>query len=197
MTDNPYYEYFKNSLQAAESIEQEGGKFYDSSIGHIYAAPPRSFQRGHGLVGPAYSIRGLGVGDVLGRLFKWSQPLLRRLGQKVLNSASNIATNVAQDAFQGENIIESVKKHGSSEGKNLLGDVPEEIGNFISDKTSGSVNKPDSSSRTSVESAAKKRPSSDKRSLNIVKKKKQKIVKVNKIRGRGFSAIYPALELMK
>jgi hypothetical protein len=35
MTDNPYYEYFKNSLQAAESIEQEGGKFYDSSIGHI------------------------------------------------------------------------------------------------------------------------------------------------------------------
>jgi hypothetical protein len=195
--NNPYYDYFKNSLQVAESVEQEGGKFYDPSIGHIYAVPTRSFQRGRGLAGPVYSISGSGFGNILGRLFKWSQPLLRSLGQKVLSSASNIATNVAQDAFQGDNIIESVKKHGSAEGKSLLSNVPEEIGNFISDKTSRQVAEADSLDQTFEESTVpRKRASSGRR--NVVKKKRQKINKVNRTqKGRGFSGIYPALALMK
>lgn len=212
MTDNPYYEYFKVSLQSAEDIEQKGGKFYDSSIGHIYEAP-RPYFRGRGLAGPAYSIRGDGIGNILGRLFKWSQPLLRRLGQKVFDSAANIATNVAQDAIQGENIIESTKKHGSVEGKQFLKEIPEQVGDFISNKlvsTSGRSVIPSLESEadvfgkdsgSKVISAARKAIRASSKRPVFAQKKKNKIgrgkTKSKKQSGRGFSAIYPALQLMQ
>jgi hypothetical protein len=214
MTDNPYYEYFKVTLQSAEDIEQKGGKFYDSSIGHVYEAP-RPYFRGRGLAGPAYSIRGEGIGNILGRLFKWSQPLLRRLGQKVFDSAANVATNVAHDAIQGENIIESTKKHGSVEGKQFLKEIPEQVGDFISNKlTSSSSGRSVSSSPESekgvlgknsgpkVISTARNAIRASSKRPSFAQKKKNKIgrgrkLKNKKQRGGGFSAIYPALELMQ
>jgi hypothetical protein len=212
MSDNPYYEYFKVSLQSSEDIDQKGGKFYDSTIGHIYEAP-RPYFHGRGLTGPAYSLRGAGFGNILGRLFKWSQPLLRRLGQKVFDSAANIATNVAHDAIQGENIIEATKKHGSEEGKQFLKEIPEQIGNFISNKSVSSSSgrsvspSPESekgvlgrnSGSKAISTARNAIRASNKRASFAQKKKKigRGKTKNKKQRGRGFSAIYPALQLMQ
>lgn len=195
MESNVYYNFFRSSLNNEEGIEQDGGKYYNQSIGHVYANP--RFNRGMGFPGPAGSVRGFGIGDVLGRIFQWTQPLLKKLGQKVIDSASNFAVNVASDAVQGENIIESAKKHASVEGKQLLREVPQDLGNFLTKEKPAdpveTVVKPTIRRATLVARNATR--ASNKRSL--AKKKSGRGVKKQKGDGIFYSPLYPALRLMK
>ena len=206
---NPYYEFFKYSLQQSADSDDGtmlGGKFYDPKIGHIYSAASRFRERGHGLVGPFYSFRGDGFGTFLSRLFQWSQPLLKILGQKAIDSAGNIAANVASDAIQGENILESVKKHGAAEGKQLIGDVPGVVEGFLSNKNSHAPSAAISLDSEPRGVRANRKHSGKKNSVRGFPAKKTK-----KIRGRGggnkrpkqqrgsgsISALYPALKFMQ
>lgn len=197
MEDNVYYNFFRASLNSEEGIEQDGGKFYNQSIGHVYAAP--RIYRGRGVSGPAGSVRGFGIGDVLGKIFQWTQPLLKKLGQKVIDSASNFAVNVASDAVQGENIIESAKKHASVEGKQLLREVPQDVGSFLTrekevEPVETGVKPSNRTSRATLVARNATRASS-KRSLS--KKKTGRGVKKQKGSGIFYSPLYPALRLMK
>ena len=72
----------------------------------VYAG--RRFQRGHGL------------GSIIGSLFKSAVPLLKK-GAKVLGKeALKTGLNVAHDALQGENVVQSFKKQTKATGKRML-----------------------------------------------------------------------------
>lgn len=208
MGENPYYEYFKFSLQSNDP-EQDGGKFYNSSIGHIYAAP--NFPRqGRGLAGPLYSWKGRGIGSFFSRMFQWSQPLLKKLGQKVIDSATNVTANVVSDAIQGENILESAKRHGIMEGKQLLSDVPQTVGNHILNKSRTSSSPTLSAAPDFGKATVSKSRSSNSRSATVAKNATRASSKrkfTGKTTGRGkvhkkqrgdyISPQYPALQFMK
>jgi len=203
MTENLYYEYFKSSLKGPN--DQEGGKYYDSTIGHVYSAPKIWGPRTPIFPSSPYSMRGNGFGNILTRLFQWSQPLIKRIGKKVFDSASNIVSNVASDAVQGDNIIQSVKKHGIAEGKHLLEQVPQNITNFLS-KTNDTSAEEFSSNQDTVKKGPqqsihfktrkrKREPKrrSDKRKFGTGAAKKQRTNQEG--RGSYFSQ-YPALNFM-
>lgn len=186
---NVYYDYFRNNVNSNQALGQNGGKFYSPAIGHVYASP-QFFHRGRGILGPGMALQGSGVvGDIFKTLFRWSQPLLKRLGKKVVDSASGFAKNVARDAFQGENILESVKKHGAVEGRQLLSEVPQEVGEFFAG--TAAVPQGPSPAATVGRNAIR---ASNKRTLS--KKKTGKGVKKQRGRGSFYSQLYPALKLM-
>lgn len=209
--ENPYYQYFKYSLQQQQQQQQDsndddndvsamlGGKYFDPTFGDVYSAPSRYFEtRGYGLTGPFHAYRGDGFGTFLNRLFQWSQPLLRRLGQRALDSAGNIVSNVASDAMQGENILESVKKHGVAEGKQLIDEVPGVVEGFLSDKSGKaapaavSLNSEPEGVRANIKNARRKNTTRRGYLAKKVKKGRGK-----KQQGSGsISALYPALNFM-
>ena len=186
---NVYYVYFRNNLNSNQALGQDGGKFYSPAIGHVYASP-QFFHQGRGILGPGMSLQGSGmVGDFFRSLFRWSQPLLTNLGKKVVDSAAGFATNVAKDALEGQNILESVKKHGAVEGRQLLSEVPQEVGEFFA----GTSTAPQGPSRAATAGRNAIR-ASNKRGLS--KKKTGKGAKKQRGRGAFYSQLYPALKFM-
>lgn len=187
---NIYYEYFRDNMYNNQASEQDGGKFYNQAIGHVYAAP-QHFHRGRGILGPGMTLQGSGmVGDMFKALFRWSQPLLKKLGRKVADSASDFATGVARDALDGQNILESVKRHGAVEGQQLLSEVPQTVGEFLAGRPAEPQEPPPSRAAVVARNAIR---ASSKRGVS------KKKIGAKKQRGAGsayYSVLYPALKFL-
>lgn len=180
--ENPYYGYFK------ETVGRGNGKYY-TGIGHVYTAR-RGIQRGTGFFVPGasmYSQRGMGFGSVFSSLFRMASPILKVLGLK----AVDVVSNIAKDTIDGQNVKESVIKHVSNEGKQLLGKVPTTIKNILNktglteEQTNSQA--PEAEVSTPFEIVHQKQPS--KRRGKVVHSK----IKSKVRRGSGK---YPALKFM-
>lgn len=81
---------------------------------HFYAQP--SYARGGGLPIFSGSRRQRG-GNVLGAIKSFFMPILGKVARRGVNSAVNLAKNVALDAFSGKNIGQSLKSRGLKQAK--------------------------------------------------------------------------------
>jgi hypothetical protein len=181
--ENPYYSFFK------ETIGRGSGKYY-TGIGHVYTTR-RGLQRGSGFFmpgAPMFNKRGMGFGNVMRALFRMATPILKVLGSK----AVDVASNIAKDTIQGENIKDSAVRHVSNEGKQLLGRVPSSIRNIL-DK-SGEISA-DGISPTSAEVEIRPAEEQNKNKKVAVKRAAFKVKNKTFKRGRGIS--YPALKYMQ
>ena len=61
-------------------------------------------------------------GDGLQDYFKFALPIVKYLGTKTANTLVRAGT----DAFQGENLVESLKKHSKATAGNILDDIVEQ-----------------------------------------------------------------------
>jgi hypothetical protein len=84
---------------------------------------------GHGISGfegVAYQ-RGGGIGNFLGRLFRFVLPVAKKAMKSVGKQALATGADILSDAVQGRNIKEAAKEHGRAAAGNLLN----KAGNFM------------------------------------------------------------------
>lgn len=93
-----------------------GIKKYYSDIGEVVSFVPRyQVYGGNGFRSPYFPRRRLG--------FSWGSTILsffKPLLKKGLHAVVDVASKVASDAIEGQNVKESLKKHGLSTVSNLL-----------------------------------------------------------------------------
>lgn len=174
---NPYYEFFRDSVG-------KGDNMYYSGIGDIYSSVPE-FQRGYGVLtrGSALPFRpqlGYGWSSWISNLFRFAKPLLKRGVKEV----ADLTSKVANDAIQGTNIKDSLKRRTVERASELIDKVPDAFTGLIR-KTKGSGLRSRSLNSNVSANGGKK-----KRLLLLTKenkKKKQKKKKFNQ---------YPALDLI-
>jgi len=149
-----------------------------SDIGDVLSYVPRYYVGGGGLARfPSRRTR-LGYG-FFSNLFSFFKPMLRKGAQELVS----VASKVASDAIQGENVKESLKKHALSGVSNLLQNKPSEpnVSTEVSKKklTPASARRqPKTSVKRSISGKGKKR-------VEPKKEKKKKSVR------------FPILKLMK
>jgi hypothetical protein len=181
--ENRYYEYFK------EAVGKGDGQYY-ANIGEIYRMRP-GIQRGYGqfVVGSRLQgryKRGMGIGSAIMSLFKRAVPLLKVLGSR----AVDLASNIAKDTIQGNNVKESAIKHASNEANTLLSNAPSTIANFLNNNT---PSMPITVSSQPVTASVGPSATSNRQKS---KTRKRKLISSGRSKtGRGFK--FPALELMK
>ena len=108
---NTYHEFFKSQIGR--------GVGYIPHIGDIYQFEAGTQRLGYGY-GYAAGRRGLGFSSFFSNLFKRAIPLLQNWGTK----AVNVASDIAKDAIQGENIGQSAIKHLTTAAQNLVAPEP-------------------------------------------------------------------------
>ena len=175
--ENKYYEYFRDALGRGEGR-------YHTNFGEIYRMRP-GLQRGYGkfVIGRGMHRHryGMGFGSVIMSLFKRAVPLLKVLGSK----AVEVASNVAKDAIHGNNVKDSAIRHLSNEANTLMGSVPDVVTGFLNKNSSirpmpvsTLVASPDAASTAITAKTVRK-----KKKLALQKKKRQ----IG--RGQKFSAL--------
>jgi hypothetical protein len=165
-----------------------GGVHYDG-IGTVFKT--HRGIRGFGEIDCCFQ-RGAGFGSFVRSIFAKAIPFLKKkvipAMSPLLNQAKehiqDAAANVIEDAVQGENIGESIKKNVTSEGRKLLAKVPEAFAGMLGrDKSS------DAASSTPAAKPSTPRP---------VARKRKKISNLKRIpskRGRGSTSKFPGLKL--
>lgn len=115
---NPFTEHF-NSIVGSGAPGPEMGSIYKSVL----------HQRGYGFgqrpgFGSYRMKTGFGWNEALAMVFKFAKPLIAR-GLKYLGKrAVATASSVAQDAFAGENILSSAKKHITETASDVFAKAP-------------------------------------------------------------------------
>ena len=95
----------------------------------------RFYQSGHGLTGfegVAFQ-RGGGLGNFLGRLFRFVLPVAKKVGKAVGKQALTSGADILDDVVKGRNIKESAKEHG----RVALGNLSNKAGNYMRQKGRG------------------------------------------------------------
>jgi hypothetical protein len=165
-----------------------GGVHYDG-IGTIFRANKGvkgfggldcCFQRGAGFGSFVRNLIGKAIPFFKKRVIPAMSPLLEQAKDHIQDAAAN----VIEDAVQGENIGESIKKNVTSEGRKLLAKVPEAFAGMLGRrKQTDNVSSTPAVKQTAPKPAARKR---------------KKISNLNKIpskRGRGSTSKFPGLKL--
>ena len=95
----------------------------------------RFYQAGHGLPGfegVAFQ-RGGGLGNFLGRLFRFVLPVAKRVGKAVGKQALTSGADILSDVVKGRNIKESAKEHG----RVALGNLASKAGKYANQRGRG------------------------------------------------------------
>lgn len=166
-----------------------GGRLVDG-IGSVY----RAERRGIAGYGAFRHQTGTGIGNFISRIFSRAipffkntlMPVLKPAMHEVKNSITGAAANIVEDAIQGENIGESIKKNVISEGKKLLARAPEAFSGILRKNMTPSEAIQTQASRetTSRQTRPRKRKNPAPRRLNPASAK----------RGRGSTKAFPALK---
>lgn len=88
--------------------------------GHVY---DQYYQKGGSLpvfVGSGASQRGLGLGSVLGGLFRMAVPLLKQGGKALLKEGAKTGLQVAQDVMSGQTLKTAAQQRAKQAGKRLF-----------------------------------------------------------------------------
>lgn len=166
MVHNPYYEYFRDSVG-------KGDNRYYSGIGDIYSTVPE-FQQGYGVLtrGGVYPYRtqlGYGWGTWITNLFRFAKPLLKRGVKEV----ADLTSKVANDAIQGRNFKDSLKKHVSTRASELIEQAPEAFTGLIRKKSGNGMKARSSHSVAQAATSTKRRVVISRKKKNVKEKKKK------------------------
>lgn len=165
--NNKYYRFFLSQVNK----RQAGGGVAIPELGEIYHFR-NGLRRGNGhlVLGHVRRRRGLGIGSFLLSLFQRAKPILKTIGTKAID----VASDIAKDALSGKDIR-------SSAISNISEALPSSIRNLTQNTPTGSennINKPKSVSF--AVSAAKRRK-----------------LRPSKQYGRGFKTEYPGLAYLQ
>jgi len=80
------------------------------------------FQSGGGFAGYPYQ-RGASLASWFSGLFRTALPVLKSIGKKVGKEALRTGLAVASDGLAGENVVESLKKHGRASAREVVDDM--------------------------------------------------------------------------
>jgi hypothetical protein len=160
-----------------------GGTHYDG-IGTIYKVNKgvrgfggSCFQHGAGFGSFVRNLIGKAIPFFKKRVLPAMSPLIAHAKDTIQDAAAN----VIEDAVQGENIGESIKKNVTSEGRKLLAKVPEAF--------AGMLGRSRTSNKASPDPVTKQATPRRKR------KKTSNLTRITHKRGRGSTAKFPGLEL--
>lgn len=164
-----------------------GGRLVDG-IGTVYRAERRGVA-GFGAFRPQI---GTGIGNFISRIFSRAipffkntlMPALKPAMHEVKNSITGAAANIVEDAIQGENIGQSIKKNVISEGKKLLAKAPEAFSGILRKNMAPSEAIQTQAARETTSRQQRKRKNPAPRRLNPASAK----------RGRGSTKTFPALK---
>ena len=142
-----------------------GGGFHYDGIGSIY----KSSRGIRGFGGLEQRFGGGGFGDFISKIFGKAIPFLRNRVLPALkpalshvkSSLTDAAANIVEDVLQGENVVQSVKKNVTAEGKKLLAKAPAAFTGILrkAPEQNNSIHKPAASQATPATARKRKKVS--------------------------------------
>lgn len=85
-----------------------------------------STQKGHGFKGIPYQ-RGVGLGSIIGSLFRAAVPTIKSVGKAVGREALSSGVRIASDVLSGQDIGKSAERRGREAGGRLLNKVEHKV----------------------------------------------------------------------
>jgi hypothetical protein len=166
-------------MHGAGGVHYEGiGTVYKNNRG-IRGFGAADFQHGCGFGSFVRNLIGRAIPFFRKRVIPAMTPLLEHAKETIQDAAAN----VVEDAVQGENIGESIKRNVTSEGKKLLAKVPEAFAGMLGrNKTTNKVS-PNPTTRQATPATRRRKRTSN-------------ISRIPTKRGRGSTSKFPGLALL-